>query len=157
MANPPFNVNNIDKERLRDDRRFPFGLPTVDNGNYLWIQIFHSAPSQGGRAGFVMANSAADARGSEQEVRRRLIEERAVDVTIAIGSNFFYTVALPGTLWFLDRGKKQQTRADVRLCIEQILDQLPRAYTPELYQTKCDAVYQHVFESYWGSGRGVYS
>jgi type I restriction enzyme M protein len=44
MANPPFNVNGIDKERLKDDPRYPFGLPKNDNGNYIWIEIFYSAP-----------------------------------------------------------------------------------------------------------------
>ena len=59
-------------------RRFPFGLPRTDNANYLWIQLFTSALSERGRAGFVMANSASDARASEQELRRQLIESRAV-------------------------------------------------------------------------------
>ncbi len=105
MANPPFNVDKVDKERLADDPRFPFGLPKTDNANYLWIQLFYSSLNATGRAGFVMANSAADARGSELEIRRRLIETGAVDVMVAVGSNFFYTVTLPCTLWFLDRGK----------------------------------------------------
>lgn len=116
LANPPFNVNAVDKERLKDmvgpGRRFPFGLPRTDNANYLWIQLFYSAlkepsarDSGGGRAGFVMANSASDARSSEQELRRQLIESRAVDVMVAVGPNMFYTVTLPCTLWFLDKGK----------------------------------------------------
>ena len=105
MANPPFNVDKVDKERLADDPRFPFGLPKPDNANYLWIQLFYSSLNATGRAGFVMANSAADARGSELEIRRKLIEAGAVDVMVAVGSNFFYTVTLPCTLWFLDRGK----------------------------------------------------
>jgi type I restriction enzyme M protein len=112
MANPPFNVSAVDKEKLKDDKvRFPFGMPRNDNANYLWIQLFYSslkAPSttaQGGRAGFVMANSASDARQSEQDIRRELIDAGVVDVMIAIGSNFFYTVTLPCTLWFLDKGK----------------------------------------------------
>src|SRR5207244_10226723 len=74
MANPSFNVDRVDKERLKDDPRFPFGLPRTDNGNYLWIQIFDSALNMWGRAGFVMANSASDARGSEMEIRKKLIE-----------------------------------------------------------------------------------
>ena len=107
MANPPFNVDRVDKERLADDKpRFPFGMPRVDNANYLWIQLFYSALSKAGRAGFVMANSAADARGSELAIRQQLIEADAVDVMVAVGSNFFYTVTLPCTLWFLDRGKR---------------------------------------------------
>jgi type I restriction enzyme M protein len=105
MANPPFNVDKVDKEWLADDPRFPFGLPKPDNANYLWIQLFYSSLNATGRAGFVMANSAADARGSELEIRRKLIEAAAVDVMVAVGSNFFYTVTLPCTLWFFDRGK----------------------------------------------------
>jgi len=109
LANPPFNVNAVDKERLKDmvgeGRRFPFGLPRTDNANYLWIQLFYSALNAKGRAGFVMANSASDARSSEQELRQRLIEAKAVDVMVAVGPNMFYTVTLPCTLWFLDRGK----------------------------------------------------
>ena len=71
MANPPFNVNNIDKERIKDDKKhYPLGIPRADNGNYLWIQLFYSALNAKGRAGFVMANSASDARQSEQEIRQ---------------------------------------------------------------------------------------
>jgi type I restriction enzyme M protein len=106
MANPPFNVDRVDKERLKEDGRYPFGLPKTDNANYLWIQIFYAALNETGRAGFVMANSAGDARGSELEIRRKLLEDRAVDAMISVGPNFFYTVTLPCTLWFLDRGKK---------------------------------------------------
>ncbi|WOF15410.1 type I restriction endonuclease subunit R [Methanoplanus sp. FWC-SCC4] len=56
----------------------------------------------------------------------------------------------------LDWRKRQQSRAEVRVCIDEILDQLPRAYTPEIYQEKCDIIYQHVFDSYSGEGAGVY-
>ena len=116
MANPPFNVDKVDKERIKDDPRYPFGLPRADNANYLWIQHFYSALNAQGRAGFVMANSAGDARGSELEVRKQLIESGAVDVIVAIGRNFFYTVTLPCTLWFLDRGKAPAPRAETRSC-----------------------------------------
>ncbi len=130
LANPPFNVNAIDKERIKDDRRFPLGIPSVDNGNYLWIQIFSSALNETGRAGFVMANSASDARHSELAIRRKLIEDRQVDVIVAVGSNFFYTVSLPVTLWFLDRGKKDIDRSDQVLFIDarHIFRQVDRAH-----------------------------
>ncbi len=109
LANPPFNVNAVDKDRLASDvgagRRFPFGVPRTDNANMLWIQLFYSSLNAQGRAGFVMANSASDARSSEQEIRKQLIEAPAVDVMVAVGSNMFYTVTLPCTLWFLDKGK----------------------------------------------------
>jgi type I restriction enzyme M protein len=135
MANPPFNVDRVDKERLKDDPRFPFGLPRSDNANYLWIQLFYSALSSTGRAGFVMANSAADARSSELDIRRQLIEARAVDVMVAVGPNFFYTVTLPCTLWFFDRGKSKTARADRVLFIDarhlyRQIDRAHRDWTP---------------------------
>jgi type I restriction enzyme M protein len=138
MANPPFNVDNVDKSRLANQRdsRFPFGLPTVDNANYIWAQLFYSALAEDGRAGFVMANSAADARGSEKEIRKQLVETGAVDVMIAISSNFFYTVSLPCTLWFYDRGAVGTEREDTVLFIDarDIYTQVSRAertFTPE--------------------------
>lgn len=134
LANPPFNVNAVDKERIKDlvglGRRFSFGLPRTDNANYLWIQIFHSALSPTGRAGFVMANSASDARSSEQEIRQKLIESGSVEVMIAVGPNMFYTVTLPCTLWFLDKGKSKTSRADTVLFIDarHIYRQVDRAH-----------------------------
>jgi len=130
MANPPFNVNRVDKDRLKDDPRFPFGLPRADNANYLWIQLFYSALANTGRSGFVMANSASDARSSELDIRKQLIQSRAVDVMVSVGSNFFYTVTLPCTLWFFDKGKSQTGRADQVLFIDarHIYNQIDRAH-----------------------------
>ena len=130
MANPPFNVDRVDKGRLKDDARFPFGLPRADNANYLWIQMFFSALNETGRAGFVMANSASDARASELEIRKGLIEAGVVDVMVAVGSNFFYTVTLPCTLWFLDKGKRGTDRAGRVLFIDarHVYHQLDRAH-----------------------------
>jgi type I restriction enzyme M protein len=134
LANPPFNVNAVDKERLAADvgpgRRFPFGLPRADNANYLWIQLFYSSLNAKGRAGFVMANSASDARSSEQDIRQKLIEANGVDAMVAVGPNMFYTVTLPCTLWFLDRDKKKTPRADKVLFIDarHIYRQIDRAH-----------------------------
>jgi type I restriction enzyme M protein len=130
MANPPFNVNKIDKAKLEGNPRFPFGLPRADNGNYIWIQEFYSTLNDTGRAGFVMANSAADASGTELEIRKKLIAEKAVDVMVAVGTNFFYTVTLPVTLWFLDRGKRGMEREDKVLFIDarKIFRQVDRAH-----------------------------
>jgi hypothetical protein len=58
-------------------------LPKADNGNYIWIQTLYSALNNKGRAGFVMANSAADAGATELGIRKKLIEEKAVDVIVA--------------------------------------------------------------------------
>jgi len=133
LANPPFNVNAVDKDHLKDavgpGRRFPFGLPRTDNANYLWIQLFYSSLNDKGRAAFVMANSASDARSSELEIRKQLIQARAVDAVVAVGPNMFYTVTLPCTLWFLDRGKKKTPRADRVLFVDarHIYRQIDRA------------------------------
>jgi type I restriction enzyme M protein len=136
MANPPFNVDGVRKDDLAGDPRFPFGLPRNDNANYLWIQLFYSALNATGRAGFVMAASAPDAGHSEKEIRKQLIESGAVDVMVAIGPNFFYTVTLPVTLWFLDKGKVGTPREDQVLFIDarSIFHQIDRAhrdFTPE--------------------------
>lgn len=130
MANPPFNVNKVDKAKLEGDKRFPFGLPKADNANYIWIEAFYSALNDKGRAGFVMANSAADAGGSELEIRRKLVDTKVVDVIVAVGSNFFYTVPLAVTLWFLDRGKRGTEREDEVLFIDarKIFNQIDRAH-----------------------------
>ena len=118
MSNPPFNVSGVNKERIKDDLRFSYGIPRADNGNYLWIQIFLNALNENGRAGFVMANAAADAGHSEQEIRKKIIEDKVVDVMIAVGPNFFYTVSLPCALWFFDRGKKNTDRENHILFID---------------------------------------
>ncbi|HZX13462.1 MAG TPA: class I SAM-dependent DNA methyltransferase [Thermodesulfobacteriota bacterium] len=147
MANPPFNVNGVDKEKIKEkikgDKRFIYGIPKPDNANYLWIEVFLSALNEKGRAGFVMANSASDARQSELEIRKKIIEDHLVDVMIAIGSNFFYTVTLPCTLWFFDKGKCRDAingvptdRKDKVLFIDarNIYTQIDRAhreFTPE--------------------------
>lgn len=134
LANPPFNVNAVNKERIESmvgsGRRFPFGLPRTDNANYLWIQLFYSTLCDKGRAGFVMANSASDARSSEQDLRRQIIEDHGVDVMVAVGPNMFYTVTLPCTLWFFDKGKKKSPRTNTVLFIDarHIYRQIDRAH-----------------------------
>ena len=130
MANPPFNVNKVDKTKLEGDERFPFGFPKADNANYIWIQAFYSALNEQGRAGFVMANSASDAGSSELEIRKKLIAERAIDVIVGVASNFFLTVTLPVTLWFLDRGKRSTEREGTVLFIDarKIFNQIDRAH-----------------------------
>jgi len=119
LANPPFNVNAVDKERLKDSfgphRRFPFGLPRTDNSDYLWIQLFYSALNDKGRAGFLMANSASDARSSEQEIRQKLIEAHAVDVVVAVGPNLVLHGNTP--LHAVVLGQRQSEDASRRLSV----------------------------------------
>jgi type I restriction enzyme M protein len=132
MANPPFNVDMVDADRIKGDRRLPFGLPgiskgkgkksendpkknkaTVSNGNYLWISYFHSYLNDKGRAGFVMSSQASSAGHGEAEVRRKLVETGDVDVMIAIRSNFFYTRTVPCELWHFDRAKPEERKDQV--------------------------------------------
>jgi len=113
MANPPFNVDEIDADKVKTDPRLPFGLPGVNkkgkvsNGNYVWISYFYSYLSEHGRAGFVMSSQASSAGGGEAKVRRKLVESGDVDVMVSIRSNFFYTRAVPCELWFLNRDKPE--------------------------------------------------
>ncbi len=112
MANPPFNVKKIDKnkEYVKTDPRLPFGVPNADNGNYMWIQYFNSYLNEKGRAGFVMASSATDAGNSEKLIREKLIATKTVDVIVSVGNNFFYTRSLPCHLWFFDKGKSEANK-----------------------------------------------
>lgn len=120
MANPPFNVDGVDKDNdfVKKDTRLQLGgtvnLPNNDNANYLWIQYFYNYLTPTGRAGFVMASSASDAGHSEKDIREKLVKTGAVDVMIAIGNNFFYTRSLPCTLWFYDRAKEQDAERSTK-------------------------------------------
>jgi type I restriction enzyme M protein len=126
MANPPFNVNGVDKEKdlvKRDPRLILDGvvnLPKNDNANYLWIQYFYNYLKPTGRAGFVMASSASDAGHSEKDIRQKLVKTGAVDVMMAIGNNFFYTRSLPCTIWFYDRAKESLNYDSSDLMINMI-------------------------------------
>jgi type I restriction enzyme M protein len=119
MANPPFNVDLVDAERIKGDRRLPFGLPGVNkqkkvgNGNYLWISYFWSYLNAKGRAGFVMSSQASSAGHGEKEVRQKIVETGDVDVMISIRSNFFYTRTVPCELWHFDRAKPPERRNKV--------------------------------------------
>src|SRR5262249_35422442 len=118
-ANPPFNVDLVDAERIKGDPRLPFGLPGVNkqkkvgNGNYLWISYFWSYLNENGRAGFVMSSQASSAGHGEKEVRRKIVETGDVDVMISIRTNFFYTRTVPCELWHFDRAKPSERKDKV--------------------------------------------
>jgi type I restriction enzyme M protein len=124
MANPPFNVDEIDADKIKNDPRLPFGLPSVNdkgkvsNGNYVWISYFYSYLNEHGRAGFVMAAGAESAGRGDALVRQKLIETGDVDVMVSIRSNFFYTRTVPCVLWFLNRAKKTEEQKDKVLMID---------------------------------------
>jgi type I restriction enzyme M protein len=130
MANPPFNVDEVDAGRIANDPRLPFGLPgvttakgkkngddkgkgRVQNGNYLWIQYFYTYLNDKGRAGFVMSSQASSAGRDEAKVRQSLVKTGHVDIMVAIRSNFFYTRTVPCELWFLNKSKPSAQRDKV--------------------------------------------
>lgn len=123
MANPPFNVDDVSVAAVEGDPRFnTYGIPrnktklkkadegkeTVPNANYLWINLFATSLKPKGRAALVMANSASDARHSEADIRQALIEANLIYGMLTMPSNMFYTVTLPATLWFFDKGKTDE-------------------------------------------------
>ncbi len=141
MANPPFNVDDVEVEIVKDQPRFnTYGIPknktkkpkkdakeTVPNANYLWINQFATALNENGRAALVMANSASDAGNSEKEIRQRLIESGVIKQMVTLPSNMFTSVTLPATLWFFDNAK---TKKDETLFIDarNIFTQIDRAH-----------------------------
>ena len=146
MANPPFNVDEVDYNRVSDDARFnTYGVPrnktksskkksdkkeTVPNANYLWIGHFATALNENGKAALVMANSASDAGKSEYEIRKKMIEDGIISQMVTLPSNMFSSVTLPATLWFFDKHKAQTDKKDEILFIDarNIFTQVDRAH-----------------------------
>ncbi len=139
MANPPFNVKSVKESTVKDDKRFyEYGLPKnkgkkndkISDANYLWISLFATALNKNGRAGFVMPNSASDARNSEYEIRKNIVDSGIIDCMVSMPSNMFFTVTLPATLWFFDKTKVNTDRKDKILFIDarNVYHQIDRAH-----------------------------
>jgi type I restriction enzyme M protein len=146
MANPPFNVDEVVYDKVKDDPRFnEYGIPknksktakkdsdkkeTVPNANYLWISYFATALNKNGKAGLVMANSASDASGSEYEIRKKMIEDGIISQMVTLPSNMFSSVTLPATLWFFDKTKPQTDKKDTILFVDarNVFTQVDRAH-----------------------------
>ena len=183
LANPPFNVDDVSLSSVEKDRRFnTYGIPrnktnarkseqgkeTVPNANYLWINLFATSLKEsngdysGGRAALVMANSASDARHSEANIRQTLIEKNLIDSMLSLPSNMFYTVTLPATLWFFDKGKTGDRILfiDARNIFTQI-DRAHREFSEEqiqniaiisrLHKDRCDE-FLALIDRYFASG-----
>lgn len=143
MANPPFNVDEVNYDRIKDDKRFnEYGIPknktkpsskketavnSVPNANYLWINLFATSLKDTGRAALVMANSASDARNSESEIRQNLIKSGVIDCMLTLPKNMFYTVTLPATLWFFDKAKKSKDNKILFIDARNIFRQVTRS------------------------------
>jgi len=146
MANPPFNVDEVVYERVKDDARFnTYGIPknksktakkdsdkkeTVPNANYLWISYFASALKETGKAALVMANSASDAGNSEYDIRKKMIEEGIISQMVTLPSNMFSSVTLPATLWFFDKAKANTDKKNEILFVDarNVFAQVDRAH-----------------------------
>ena len=150
LANPPFNVDDVSLSSVENDQRFnSYGIPrnktkvkkadegkeTVPNGNYLWISLFATSLNEQGRAALVMANSASDARHSEADIRKALIDANLIYAMLTLPSNMFYTVTLPATLWFFDKAKVDDSILfiDARNVFTQI-DRAHREFSAEQIQ-----------------------
>lgn len=150
MANPPFNVDEVELDGVKDQPRFnTYGVPqnktkskkkdakeTVPNANYLWINQFATALNEHGRAALVMANSASDAGNSEKDIRMRLIESGIISQMVTLPSNMFTSVTLPATLWFFNRAKEKKDEIlfiDARNIFTQV-DRAHRKFSDEQIQ-----------------------
>lgn len=145
MANPPFNVDDVNLDRVKNQTRFnEYGIPqnktksaakkgkekdvnTVPNANYLWINLFATSLKPTGRAALVMANSASDARNSEADIRKNLVKSGVIDGMLTLPKNMFYTVTLPATLWFFDKSKAGTEHKILFVDARNIFRQVTRA------------------------------
>jgi type I restriction enzyme M protein len=127
MANPPFNVKSVKESTVKNDQRFyEYGLPknkgkkddNIADANYLWISLFATSLNENGRAGFVMPNSASDARSSQYDIRKKIVDSGIVDCMVSMPPNMFFTVTLPATLWFFDKQKVNTERKDKILFLD---------------------------------------
>ena len=133
----------VNYDRIKDDRRFnEYGIPknktkssakkdaavnSVPNGNYLWINLFATSLKPTGRAALVMANSASDARNSEADIRKQLINNNVIDCMLTLPKNMFYTVTLPATLWFFNKAKGKKEQRILFIDARNIFRQVTRA------------------------------
>ena len=119
LANPPFNVSDWGGERLRDDKRWEYGVPPVGNANFAWVQhfLYHLAPR--GTAGFVLANGSMSSNQSgEGEIRKSIIEAGLVDCIVALPGQLFRSTQIPACLWFLSRGRSSVARQGETLFVD---------------------------------------
>lgn len=109
MANPPFNLSNWGGDKLRDDKRWKYGIPPAGNANFAWIQhMIHHLHDSHGKLGLVLANGALSSQSSgEGEIRKNIINADLVEGIVALPPQLFYSVTIPVTLWFITKGKKQ--------------------------------------------------
>lgn len=107
LANPPFNME-WDVDKVSKDPRWKYGLAPKGNANYAWLQHMIYKLSQNGKMACILANGSLSAGGQEGEIRKKLLENDLVDCIISMPANLFYTVAVPCSIWIINRNKKQK-------------------------------------------------
>lgn len=169
MANPPFNVKSVKESTVKNDQRFyNYGLPKnkgkkddkISDANYLWISLFATSLNKNGRAGFVMPNSASDARNAEKDIRKKIVDSGIVDCMVSMPSNMFFTVTLPATLWFFDKQKVNTNRKDKILFLDarNVYNQIDRAHrewTSEQQQNLATIISLNFSSVYYKSSRQI--
>ena len=108
MANPPFNQKDWrDANQLTGDARWSgYDTPPTSNANYGWILNILSKLSTNGVAGFLLANGALSADGTELAIRKKLLENDKVEAILILPRNLFYSTDISVTLWILNNNKK---------------------------------------------------
>ena len=142
MANPPFNLSNWGGDKLRDDKRWKYGIPPAGNANFAWIQhMIHHLHDSHGKLGLVLANGALSSQSSgEGEIRKNIINADLVEGIVALPTQLFYSVTIPVTLWFITKGKKQRGKTvfiDARK-MGYMVDRKHRDFTDEDIQKIAD-------------------
>ncbi len=109
MANPPFNLSNWGADKLKEDKRWKYGIPPAGNANYAWIQHMIHHLAKNGKIGLVLANGALSSQSSgEGEIRKKIIQDDLIEGIVALPTQLFYSVTIPVTLWFISENKKQK-------------------------------------------------
>lgn len=140
LANPPFNVKNWGGDKLREDARWKYGIPPVNNANYAWIEHIISKLAPDGKAGFVLANGAlSTSKKDEYAIRKAILEDDKIDAIVAMPSQMFYTTGIPVSLWFVDMDKEsanERSRKGETLFIDarnmgEMIDRTHRAFSKD--------------------------
>lgn len=160
LANPPFNVKNWNSEKLQDDPRWKYGVPSKNNANYAWIEHIISKLSSNGKAGFVLANGALSTTAKEDlEIRKRIIEDDKIDAIVSLPDKMFYSTGISVSLWFIDMNKSSSVnnRTNEVLFIDarnlgKMIDRTHRIFTDDDIRK-----ISNTYHSYKGTNNETYN
>lgn len=115
IANPPFSLDNWGREAAENDswRRFRFGLPPKNVGDLAFVQHMVSTLAPGGKMAVVMPHGVLFRGGSEEEIRRGLVDEDLLDAVIGLAPGLFYNTGIPAAILIFSREKIGPRRGHV--------------------------------------------